>query len=142
MFHSPPHLLPLPLLITTSTHQAKNALTIPLRTLPKIRILHIAKVRCLAPPRAIRLRQTLQPHLLVELISLLGAAGFIGAGAAVCVFLTNSHVDEVLCTEGSGHGSGSGRAFINIRGAVWVVVFFGFEQRDGAAGVEGGDVGF
>lgn len=89
-------------------------------------------------------RDTLEPHFLVELESLFAFAGLLRAFATVCVLLSDRYVDQIHCTKihGLGYWRGLSIAFVNVARSVFVVVFLWFEQWDRTAIVEICDVWF
>jgi hypothetical protein len=80
---------------------------------------------------------------LVELIHLLRLAGELWAATAVCVFLTNSDVDEVVraSVRELRDGFRIYVAFVHLAGTILVVVYGDLKVRDGTAGIEVRDVG-
>jgi hypothetical protein len=76
----------------------KRLLTITLWALPEIRVLHIAKVDCFAPPCPIILHQALQPHVCVKRVSLLGLAVILRTVATKRVVLPDRYIDKIAWT--------------------------------------------
>jgi len=88
-------------------------------------------------------RNTLQPHLLIELIHRLRLAREPWAAATMCVFFANSDVDEVVraSVRELRDGFGICVAFVHLASTILVIVYSDLKVRDGTAGIEVRDVG-